>query len=141
MIIHGMSRTPTYVSWQGMIQRCINKKNKDFKKWGAKGILVHKNWLNFSTFLKDMGIRPSLKHSLDRIDNNGNYEPKNCRWATKSEQQNNRKNNYLIEFNGNIKTLTEWADFLKIDRRTLRARLRTYGWTIKKSFTHPVRSR
>ena len=84
-------RTPEYVSWGEMKQRCYNKSNKDFKNYGGRGICVCDEWRNsYPTFLEDMGRRPSSKHSIDRIDNNDYYKPSNCRWATITEQNRNK---------------------------------------------------
>jgi hypothetical protein len=88
---HDKSKTSEYRIWSGMKQRCNNPKNKDFKYYGALGILVCDRWLeSFENFYHDMGPRPSDKHSIDRINSDGNYEPKNCRWATPIVQANNK---------------------------------------------------
>lgn len=89
---HNMGRlmSPTYRSWAGMIQRCINPKRSSYKNYGALGICVHESWKRFENFLTEMGIRPEGK-TLDRINNDGNYEPGNCRWVTRSEQQRNKR--------------------------------------------------
>ena len=86
-------RTPEYISWTNLVQRCTNPKNVSFNNYGGRGITVCERWLKFENFLADMGRRPSAKHSLDRYpDNDGNYEPSNCRWATAKQQAHNSRN-------------------------------------------------
>jgi len=94
MMVHGMFKTKTYVSWQCMLNRCLNNKYKFYKNYGGRGIKVCDRWKKFENFYEDMRERPSDK-SLDRINNNGNYYKENCRWATDKEQCNNRRNNLL----------------------------------------------
>ena len=135
--IHGMSKTSTYKSWEAMIQRCSNASLKSYKNYGGRGISVCYEWTKFEKFYADMGIKPN-GCSIDRIDVNGNYDQLNCRWSTMKQQNRNRRNNRLIEFNGETMCVNEWAESLGINKRTLLNRL-TNGWEIKKALTHPVR--
>lgn len=138
---HGMTHTPTYSSWTAINSRCRSESNSNFKHYGSRGISVCGRWQrSFEAFLKDMGERPSLTHTIDRIDNDGNYEPGNCRWATRSQQRKNQRPNTrgrLIEFSGLCLSIKWWAIRLGIDERTLGHRIRK-GWPIEKALTHPV---
>ncbi|MET7347444.1 hypothetical protein [Streptomyces mirabilis] len=87
---HGMSDSPTYSTWESMIQRCTNPRCKDYADYGGRGITVCQRWRTFENFLADMGVKPEGR-SIDRIDNDGSYEPGNCRWATLSEQNSNQR--------------------------------------------------
>lgn len=108
---HGKSNDSEYNTWISMKQRCLNPNAPNFHLYGGSGIKICDRWLHsFENFLEDMGEKPSPNHSIDRINVYGDYEPSNCRWATNEEQQNNKKNNVKVEFNGlsySIKELSE----------------------------------
>ncbi len=146
-IRHGFSkrqgnRTPTYRSWAMMIQRCTNPEFTEYNNYGGRGIKVCERWNDFANFLADIGERPSLEYSIDRYpNNNGNYEPGNCRWATMKEQGRNKRSNRMIEFNGRTQCLADWSDELGISYSLLSARVGRLGWTIEKALTTPVNSR
>lgn len=127
---HGESHSaPEYVAWYEMQKRCLDEKNHKYSIYGARGITICDRWLNsYENFLADMGRRPSPKHSLDRIDVNGNYEPSNCRWASVKEQANNRRDNIHITWNGVTKTLSQWAESTGIKYATIRWRFHA-GWS------------
>ena len=121
---HGMTLTPEHISWKAMMARCRNENRKDYPEYGGRGIVVCERWLKFENFFADMGPKPSPGHSLDRIDANGNYEPGNCRWATASAQQRNKRNSVLISFNGLTLSAADWADRLGISRKVICQRVR-----------------
>lgn len=106
-IIHGFSRTSENMIWNTMNQRTRNKNNKNYYRYGGRGITVCERWSKFENFLKDMGPRPKGL-SLDRIDNNKGYSPENCRWATSSEQARNTRRNNRITIDGVTKLVTDW---------------------------------
>src|SRR5271169_1645388 len=115
-----MSRwTLTQQCWSSMKQRCFNPKAQEFKNYGARGITVCDRWMKFANFLSDMGEKPAGL-SIERIDNNGNYEPSNCRWATKAEQCCNRRDIRFLEFNGERLPMRHMADKFGIDKETVR---------------------
>lgn len=107
--------SPTYRSWQGMIMRCHNPQRKCFEYYGARGITVCEQWHDFKNFLSDMGQRPEGL-SLERINNDGNYEPNNCKWATRLEQTNNKRGNVVICRANRSMTVSQWADHLGMDK-------------------------
>jgi len=119
-----MAGSSEYTSWSQMKDRCYNKNDHAFYRYGGRGITVCDRWRNsFINFFSDMGPRPSPNHSIDRIDNNGNYEPSNCRWATIKEQNRNRRDNSLITVNGVTKCLVAWVEELGICRTTIQRRM------------------
>ena len=120
---HGMSHTKIHNIWSNMKQRCSNPKIPQYRNWGGRGISVCDRWLDsFDNFYKDMGDCPKGT-SIDRIDNDGNYCPENCRWATWNEQVNNRSTNINIKFKGKVQSVAMWAKELGIFRQTILKRL------------------
>jgi hypothetical protein len=118
------ARHPLVHTWRSMLQRCLNPNNAAYKNYGGRGISVCDRWVNsFENFLADMGERPSQQMTIDRIDNDGNYEPGNVRWATQKEQTHNQRRTRHITFNGQTKIMSEWASELGISRERLRQRL------------------
>lgn len=134
---HGKTGTQEYRLWRGIRNRCYNSDASHYKRYGARGIKMCARWQNFENFLADMGSKPSGM-SLERIDNNGDYEPDNCRWATPREQANNRSNNRRITFDGVTMNVNEWAAKLGISTPTLIRRLNK-GWSIDRALKTPVR--
>ena len=131
---HGLSRSRTYRIWHGMKQRCSGvAKGKSRRLYYDKGIRVCEDWMDFEKFYKDMGAAPDGM-SIDRIDGNKNYEPSNCRWATKKSQANNMSSNHVIEFNGKSMTLSAWASERGIKPNTLLYRLRR-GWDVGRALS------
>jgi len=126
-----------YTIWSAMKTRCFNPNPVGYKNYGGRGIKVCKRWMNsFPTFLKDMGFSPEGT-SLDRINNDGNYEPGNCRWATSKQQANNSRAIRTITFNGETKTLTEWANKIGMSKHALWGRIEKSKWPIDVCLTVP----
>lgn len=127
-----------YRSWLTMRQRCLNHNAPHYERYGGRGIMICDRWLeSFNNFLEDMGPRPSMRHTLDRIDNNGNYEPGNCRWATRKEQSYNRSTNRLLTLNGKTMAATAWADHLGWDPEIIHGRLKL-EWSDEMILTTPI---
>lgn len=136
---HGLRESPEYHAWQHMKRRCLNSAFKQYADYGGRGIKVCDRWMGdggFLAFYADMGVRPSAVHSLDRVDVNGNYEPSNCRWATKTQQQNNRRDSHYIEWNGVRKTASDWARDIGTCSKTIKHRIKA-GWPLGVALTKP----
>lgn len=136
---HGKIASAEYRSWKHMLYRCNNQRCKSYPDYGGRGITVCDRWLSFEAFHHDMGDKPSPWHSINRIDNNGNYEPGNCEWSTPVEQARNCRHNRLITFRGITQCLSAWEETLGFKRGTLKTRLQT-GWPTDVALTTPVRS-
>jgi len=128
-----------YRSWAAMLTRVRNPNSPTWKHYGGKGIDVCARWLSFQKFFADMGPKLSPKHTLDRYPNpSGNYEPSNCRWATRKEQARNWENrNHNLTFHGKTQPLVVWSEELGIASATLRDRLKA-GWTVEQTLTVPA---
>lgn len=136
---HGQSRTKVHRCWQSMQQRCHNASNHNFARYGGRGIKVCDRWRkSFEAFLEDMGYPPSPIHSLGRVDNNGNYEPSNCRWETPVQQSQNTRATRLLTHDGKTMCAAKWARETGINIITLHKRLRI-GWSVSDALTTPVR--
>ncbi len=134
MMTHGMYGTPEYRAWNAMKGRCHNPKNKRYPYYGGRGISVCAEWASsFESFFRDMGFRPSTKHSLDRIDTDGNYEPENCRWADKLTQGRNKRSVMSLTVDGVTKTISEWAAERGIKPSTLSDRVKRLGWDAERA--------
>ncbi len=124
---HGMTKSREYACWQNIKARCYFKKHKSYPQYGGSGVKVCDRWINsFENFIHDMGKKPSKTHSIERINNKGDYEPSNCRWATRSEQDRNKSTNKYLEYKGLKLIESDWAKRLGISRCTLRDRLKIY---------------
>lgn len=122
-----MAYVKSYYTWRSIIKRCTNRANQDWDRYGGRGIKVDETWLNYDNFFNDTGLPPTQKHSLDRINNDGNYEPGNCRWATNKEQCNNKRNTIWLEHDGRRMPLNTWAEKLGLNESLIYQRLFKLG--------------
>lgn len=126
---HGLSDSPEYGVWAGMKRRCYNSHEERFPRYGGRGIRVCNRWLNdFLLFLADMGPRPFPGATINRKNNDGDYEPGNCNWKTKKEQARNTSRNQMMTLNGQTKCMSEWAEELGIPVQRIWARKEKLGW-------------
>lgn len=136
---HPISRRkqmPEYTSWLNMKSRCGNPKNHRYYRYGGRGIKVCDEWLNsYKSFLSDVGRKPTPAHTLDRINNDGNYEPGNVRWATDEEQKNNRSDNKILAYHGKTLTIAQWSRVIGISNCMLWTRVNKYGWSVDDAMT------
>lgn len=136
-----VSKTPEYRAWAGVIQRTTNPNCSTYAYYGGRGIKCCRAWReSFEAFLADVGHRPSPDHSLNRLDNDGDYEPTNVTWSTRTEQQQNRSSNLNLTARGETLCVTEWARRLGVPVTTLQKRIQL-GWSDEQTVTTPVASR
>jgi len=141
---HGMKRQggthPIYQTWHAMLQRCEYPNDKHYKDYGGRGIKVRDEWHDAQAFI-DWALANGWQRglTLDRIDNDGNYEPSNCRWVTRKEQAWNRRSNRLITFNGKTQPMSQWAEELNIPYHALNHRINGYHWPVERALTEPIR--
>lgn len=129
---------PLFMVWKSMVARCHSPTSKDWPRYGGRGIAVCNSWrVGVFAFAADMGERPSPKHQIDRINNDGNYEPANCRWATVAEQSRNRRSTKLITFNGETMCLRDWSLRTGLCRVLITHRIRA-GWSLADALTLPA---
>lgn len=133
---HGENATPEYTAWVHMVQRTTNADDPAFSDYGGRGIGVDPAWLDFRNFIRDMGLRPSAKHSIERKENDRGYSPDNCVWATQPVQQRNKRNNRRITWNGITQVATDWAIQLGAKPHSLNERFRR-GWSVERALTTP----
>jgi hypothetical protein len=140
--IHGCSGTNEYQIWKQMIKRCHNPNDPTYPYYGGRGIIVCSRWRHsFVNFITDMGRRPSLNHSIDRLKGHLSYSPDNCKWSTKKEQVRNRSNSRYIEIGGQLRLLAELADEHGLHTSVLWKRLYHHGWPLEEALNTPVRKR
>ena len=137
---HGLTKTPLFRTWSNAKSRCCDKNSTPFMDYGGRGITICEEWLNDFQAFYDWAMENGYKEglTLDRIDNNKGYSPENCRWTTIKEQSNNRRSNKHLEFRGESKTISQWADTMGIDKETIYKRLKN-GWEVEKALTTPTR--
>lgn len=135
--LSGKPRSATYYTWANMLTRCFNPKSEDYRNYGGRGITVCSEWrLDFRSFLGYMGDKPRGM-TIERIDNDGNYQPGNVRWATKKEQANNTRSNRWITCNGKTKNISQWAKDMNVDVALLHNRIHK-GWSDERTVTTPI---
>lgn len=131
-------RTKEYITWVNIKQRCFNKNSPDYKNYGSRGIFVCDRWLIFDNFLNDMGLAPSQKHTIERIDNNKGYEPENCTWATRETQSKNNRKNVYLTIKGETKWVGDWAKIFNTNSQEVLRRIKL-GWPVLDALKTPIK--
>jgi len=134
---HGRWGEPLFIVWRNMMNRCYDPTNKRYTRYGGRGISVCPDWHDMDKFLEDMHYGHAVGLQIDRIDNDGDYGPFNCRWVTHSENSRNKSTNTLLTYNGETKCLTEWAEIVGLTVGTLWDRIKVRKWDVTKSLTTP----
>lgn len=135
---YGQTNTRLYKIWIGIKERCCNPKRNNYYLYGGRGIKLCDEWLNFENFYHwSVNNGYSNELTIDRIDNDLDYSPSNCRWATNKQQSNNRRSNRIIKYNGESHTLQEWSKITGINSNTIRMRIDKYGWSVEKALFYP----
>jgi len=127
-----------YRTWKNMVARCSKPNANHYHRYGGRGIKVCKRWLSFPMFVKDIGLKPTPEHSIERRDNDGDYKSSNCYWALRSEQHRNKSSNHLVTFDGKTKPVVDWAPEVGLKYGTLLARLNR-GWPVEAALFRPLR--
>jgi hypothetical protein len=133
--------SPEYRSWSGMLYRCLNQSCSAYKNYGGRGITVCDRWRKFADFYADMGPRPDGATGIDRIDNDGNYEPGNCRWATDFDQANNKRSNRRLTHADETLTLRAWSARTGLSAPLIHKRIDELGWSVARALTTPADTR
>ena len=139
---HGLTKTRLFVIWQHMKSRCYTENTNFYERYGGRGIKINKEWLEDFKVFYDWAMSNGYSDTLtiDRIDNNGNYEPTNCRWATTKEQSNNTSTNTLITYKNKTQTIKQWSEELGINYYNIINRLYRGKWSVEKTFETPIKS-
>lgn len=137
---HGMYQSSEYHIWASAKDRCTNPNNRRYKDYGGRGIIFYKPWHDFREFIKDMGVKPSDKHTLERIEVDGNYDPDNCVWLVRERQQRNRRDSVKLTYKGKTKQVNDWADELGVSKSVLYSRF-IRGWPVEDIIETPVLKR
>ena len=132
---HGQYGTPLWDRWKSMLERTTNPDASGYANYGGRGVAVCERWQTFEHFATDMRLGFSPELTLERVDVNGGYEPGNCRWATRTEQARNKRNNHVVTFRGLTMPVVAWAELLGLKASTVRCRLNRYGWSADRALT------
>lgn len=137
-LVHGGVGRPEYGVWLGLRRRCLSPADPGFKNYGGRGITVAPEWSSFARFFADMGPRPTDRHTIERLENDGPYAPWNCAWRTRREQANNMRRNHRLSCGGDNLSIAEWARRTGMRPATISSRLHL-GWSVERTLSTEVR--